>query len=224
MGHAQHRQLSQQQRYNGSNHNKVPICELSPAQTLKHMAEQHQHKSTVGIQFTRSPLHQHSPHQKQMNINRPTPNGGNQFPNDFHKFNVNEFINSPVLGGPAGMDNDMMYAHHQHQHQKNQQQFKKQHYPQYNDGASATDSILSTAHAQPRNNALSASQQHPLGLRGNIDQFVSDEQANVNGAADMDGNKNDNRNNSQLTALQLKQGQQLNIIQQGANPHNIHVS
>lgn len=230
MANAQHQQLSHQQRanvYNGSNNSKVPICELSPAQTLKHMAEQHQHKNTMGMQFTRSPIHQNAPHQKQIHMNRPVPNGATAFPNDFNKFNVNEFINNSVqfnkmLGAPAGMDNNMIYAHHQHQQQqqqKNQQQLRKSHYSQYNDGLPPSDLSLSTAHTQPRNNTLSTSQQHTLNLRGNLDQFVSDEQATLNGGANLDSN-----NDSQSTTLQMKQTQQMNIIQQGPNPHNIHVS
>lgn len=234
MANVQHQQLSQQQRanvYNGPSNNKVPICELSPAQTLKHMAEQHQHKSTMGMQFARSPIHQNTLHQKQMNMIRPTTNGGTQFTNDFNKFNINEFMNSSVqfnkvMGGPVGMDNSVIYAHHQHQQQqqhKSHQQFKKQHYPQYSDSAPSSDLNLTKTHTQPRTNTLPTSQQHTLSLRDNIDQFVSDEQATVSGGANMDS-KNGSRSNSQSTSLQIKQTQQLNIIQQGSNPHSIHVS
>lgn len=212
MATAQHQQLPQQHRanvYTGSNADKVPICELSPAQTLKHMAEQHQHKNSMGMQFTRSPIHQAAPHQKQLNMNRPSPNSGAQFPNDFNKYNVGEFMNNSVQFNKmmAGTDNNIIYAHHQHQQQKNQQQFKKQHYPPYGDGAPTSD--------QSCNSSL-PTQQQVLGFRGNIDQFVGDEQA-------MDS-KHDSRINNQPPTLQMKQTQQLNVMQQGPNQHNTHVS
>lgn len=231
LANAQHQHLPQQQRvnvYNGSSNNKVPMCELSPAQTLKHMAEQHQHKSTMGMQFVRSPINQNAPHQKPMNMSRPTSNGGNLFPNDFNKFNVNEFINNSVqfnkmLGAPPGMDNNIIYAHHQQQQNKNQQRFKKQHYTQYSDSASSSDLSLSLSHSQPCSNTLSSTQQHANCLRGNIEQFVIDEHTSVSVGTNVD-NKIDGSINSQPTSLQMKQAQQLNIIQQGPNHHNILVS
>lgn len=217
--YAEHQQLSDHHLANAGNasdRSKVPMCELSPAETLKHMAEQHQHKSTIGMQFTRSPIHQNVSHQKQIHLKRPAPNDGSPFASDFHKINANEFNSvqfDKMLGGPAGMDNNIFDAQH-----PQQQQFRKSHCSQYSDGIPQSDLSLKTARNQPRNDKLSYPPQHSISVPRNMDRFVNGEQGTANCGASMDNN-----NDRQSKTLQMKQTQQMSI-QHGSNPHHIPVS
>lgn len=73
--------------YNSSSNSNAPMSELSPAaQTLKHMAEQHQHKNAINMGY-----HPRPPSQSQPNPNRGGPGG---YGTDFNQFNGPEYINT----------------------------------------------------------------------------------------------------------------------------------
>lgn len=93
---------------------------LSPAQALKHMAEQHQHKNTMGMPFVRSPMSQNTAPQ-QVNPNRNIVNSS-PFGNDFGQFNNSDFMNKNLT--PAGGNSqfeiaskqEMMFSQQQSHH------------------------------------------------------------------------------------------------------------
>ncbi|CAD7088880.1 unnamed protein product [Hermetia illucens] len=100
------------QYQNGPN---APMSELSPAaQTLKHMAEQHQHKNAMGMNFPRPPMQSHAPPQNQMM-------GGNRF-GDFNPF-ANDFMGTNT--NQTNPSAAMQQPHSQSQPQVPPSQFHK---------------------------------------------------------------------------------------------------
>lgn len=114
-------------------------CELSPAQTLKQMAEQHQHKNTMGMPFAnvRSPMG-NNPTAPQVNPNRNMVNSG-PFGNDFGQFNSTDFMNNstaPNSQFELAAKQEMMFSQQQTHHMPPQMQskmnpnaFSKQQFP-----------------------------------------------------------------------------------------------
>lgn len=102
-------------------------CELSPAQTLKQMAEQHQHKNTMGMPFAnvRSPMG-NNPNAPQVNPNRNMVNSG-PFANDFGQFNSNDYMSNstpPNSQFELAAKQEMMFSQQQPHHMPPQMQSK----------------------------------------------------------------------------------------------------
>lgn len=140
-------QSQQRNQFNTANGgpNAAMSDSLPAAQTLKHMAEQHQHKNQMGMSFSRLPHPQHPGHQA---INMRPGNGGGggngqgnanatAFTPDFGQFNNADFIQTPngpsnnsvsfhKGGGPGGppfdIKQEMLFTQQQQQQQMHQQQ------------------------------------------------------------------------------------------------------
>lgn len=227
---------------NGSNN--TPMCDLSPAQTLKHMAEQHQHKNAMGMPFARSTI-PNNVVQKQVISNR---NGA--FNNEFNKFNNNEFINNPnntvqfnkVATGPCGSGgggspfdmnkSDMMYGQQSHSDfdmkrmsqsqmpktsKLNSNIFNKQHYPTYGSPTSMQTNVS--------NVSITGSPGPPpssrLSANGSKNNPNMGDGSGINNG---NTNNNENRNNPSAITLQMKQSQQMSINQHSPSGRVVHVS
>lgn len=185
--------------YNTSNGSNAPMSEMSPAaQTLKHMAEQHQHKNAMGMGY-----HPRPPQPQQVNPNRAA--------YEFSSFNgpveyMNCAPNNPVSqfhkgSGPGGFDikQEMMYS----QQMPNQGKmgtpgpYSKQQYSPYGSPGSISN------HGSPGANYMP-----PRGPGPGQNRTSS----------------GPNTGNQGATTLQMKQTQQLHISQQGPGGHGIQVS
>lgn len=104
------------------------------------MAEQHQHKNTMGMPF-RSPMGNNGPPPSQVNPNRTNMvNSGHSFANDFGQFNSSDFMNNaPPQNAQFELaaKQEMMFSQQQQQHQHhmpiqtkmNPNAFNKQQFP-----------------------------------------------------------------------------------------------
>lgn len=182
--------------YNTSNGSNAPMTEMSPAaQTLKHMAEQHQHKNAIGMGY-----HPRPPQPQQVNTNRVA--------YDFSSFNGPaewaSATNNPVQfhknSGPGfDIKPEMMYS----QQMPNQGKmgttgpYSKQQYSPYGSpGSISNHGSPGANYIPPRGAGAGGSNRPPSG-------------PNTNQGA---------------TTLQMKQTQQLHISQQGSGGHGIQVS
>lgn len=93
-------------------------CELSPAQTLKQMAEQHQQHKNMGMPFVRSPMANNPGAQQQVNPNRNNIVNSGPFGNDFSQFNNTDFINNSTGNNSQfelAAKQEMMFSQQQQQ-------------------------------------------------------------------------------------------------------------
>lgn len=92
------------------------------------MAEQHQHKNTMGMPFVnvRSPMG-NNPQPPQVNPNRNNMVNSGPFGNDFGQFNNNDFMNNSSGGNPQfelAAKQEMMFSQQQTHHMPPQMQTK----------------------------------------------------------------------------------------------------
>lgn len=194
--------------YNSSNGSGAPMSELSPAaQTLKHMAEQHQHKNAIGMGY-----HPRPPPQSQPNPSRGPPGG---YGGDFGPYNGPEYINNgpgpnsvPQFhkgGPPFDIKQEMMYSSQMpNQAKMGPSPYSKQQYSPYGSPGSMSN------HGSPGPNYMPGPRGPGPGTQG---PGGPSRPPSGPGAG-----------NQGSTTLQMKQTQQLHINQQGNGGHGIQVS
>lgn len=217
--------------YNTSNGaNKVPMCELSPAQTLKHMAEQHQQKTSIGMQFSRSPLSSNPP--KQVPMNRTvSPSGGMPFGHEYQRLSAPEYIPNQnqfnkMLAGPHFdvTKQEMMYNLHQSHSQQPPSQLQ---------GNKFDLKRLTQKPMQPQQQPKLAQEQQPPQMQKNLNASFDKQHFphygspncgdGASSSKNSDNEINGDTRGNQVT-LQMKQSQHLGISHQGPSAHSLHVS
>lgn len=196
--------------------NKVPMCELSPAQTLKHMAEQHQQKTSIGMQFSRSPLGNNPPKQVPMSRTA-SPSGGMPFGHDYQRLGGPEYIPNQnqfnkMMAGPHFdvTKQEMMYNLHQSHSQQPQ-------------GNKFDLKRLTQKPMQPQQQPKLAQEQQKS-LSASFDKQHFPHYGDAAGSSKSSDNEISGDSRGSQVTLQLKQSQHLGISHQGPTAHSLHVS